>query len=84
MNGIICIMLGANNTDFVDEMTQSAQYVKRPGVFCKTLRLMEAREQRIQDVREKILAGVNGPVSDRPLEDIFTAAAKDVNADTGL
>ncbi|WP_370878281.1 hypothetical protein [Serratia ureilytica] len=40
---------------------------------------METREQRIQSVREMVLAGVNAPVSHRTMEDIFAAATKDAN-----
>ncbi|ETS30814.1 hypothetical protein PTE_02760 [Photorhabdus khanii NC19] len=43
------------------------------------MRLMEAREQRIQNVREMVLAGLNSPVSKNSLDDIFVMAAKDLN-----
>ncbi|MDQ1811403.1 type II toxin-antitoxin system ParD family antitoxin [Serratia ureilytica] len=48
-------------------------------VLRDALRLMETREQRIQSVREMVLAGVNAPVSHRTMEDIFAAATKDAN-----
>lgn len=40
---------------------------------------MEAREQRVQNVREMVLAGVNPPVSQRSLDEIFAAAVKNAS-----
>ncbi|KFB58644.1 addiction module antidote protein, partial [Yersinia pestis subsp. pestis] len=43
------------------------------------LRLMEAREQRVQHVRDMVLAGTNVPVSHRLMDEIFSAAVKDTS-----
>lgn len=66
-------------TGFVGEMVQSGRYGNTSEVLRDALRLMEAREQRIQSVREMVLAGVTAPVSNRTMDDIFSAAVKDAN-----
>lgn len=71
--------LGEHFTGFVGEMVQSGRYGNTSEVLRDALRLMEARERRIQHVREMVLAGVNAPVSNRTMDDIFSAAVKDAN-----
>lgn len=73
------VTLGEHFTVFVEEMIQSGRYGNTSEVLREALRLMEVREQRIQSIREMVLAGVNAPVSHRTMDDIFAAAAKDAN-----
>lgn len=79
MARVTSVTLGEHFTGFVGEMVQSGRYGNTSEVLRDALRLLEAREQRIQNVRERVLAGVNAPASPRTMDDIFAAAAKDTN-----
>ncbi|ALL40470.1 antitoxin (plasmid) [Serratia marcescens] len=79
MARVTSLTLGEHFTGFVGEMAQSGRYTNTYELLSDALRLMETREQRIQSVREMVLAGVNAPVSHRSMEDIFAAATKDAN-----
>jgi antitoxin ParD1/3/4 len=79
MARVTSVTLGEHFTGFVGEMVQSGRYGNTSEVLRDALRLMEAREQRIQSVREMVLAGVNAPISNRNMDDIFSAAVKDAN-----
>lgn len=79
MARVTSVTLGEHFMGFVGEMAQSGRYTNTSEVLRDALRLMETREQRIQSVREMVLAGVNAPVSHRTMEDIFSAATKDAN-----
>ncbi|WP_366545047.1 type II toxin-antitoxin system ParD family antitoxin, partial [Salmonella enterica] len=70
---------GEHFNGFVGEMIESGRYGNTSEVLRDALRLMEAREQRVQNVREMVLAGVNAPVSQRSMEEIFAAAVKNAN-----
>ncbi len=52
-------------------MIQSGRYGNISEVLRDALRLMEAREQRVQHVRDMVLAGTNVPVSHRLMDEIF-------------
>ncbi|MCW7762829.1 type II toxin-antitoxin system ParD family antitoxin [Photorhabdus luminescens] len=73
------VTLGEHFNGFVGDMIQSGRYGNTSEVIRDALRLMEAREQRIQNVREMVLAGLNSPVSKNSMDDIFARAAKDSN-----
>ena len=79
MARVTSVTLGEHFTGFVGEMVQSGRDTNTSEVLRDVLRLMETREQRIQSVREMVLASVNAPVSHRTMEDIFAAATKDAN-----
>lgn len=79
MARITSVTLSEHFTGFVGEMVQSGGYGNTSEVLRDALRLMEAREQRIQSLREMVLACVNAFVSPRTMDDIFAAAAKDTN-----
>ncbi|CNC75115.1 type II toxin-antitoxin system ParD family antitoxin [Yersinia enterocolitica] len=73
------VTLGEHLTGFVGEMIQSGRYGNISEVLRDALRLMEAREQRVQHVRDMVLAGTNAPVSHRLMDEIFSAAVKDTS-----
>jgi antitoxin ParD1/3/4 len=79
MARVTSVTLGEHFTGFVGDMVQSGRYGNTSEVLRDALRLMEAREQRIKNVREMVLAGVNAPASSRTMDDIFAAAVKDAN-----
>ncbi|EAS5177629.1 type II toxin-antitoxin system ParD family antitoxin, partial [Salmonella enterica] len=76
---VTSVTLGEHFNGFVGEMIESGRYGNTSEVLRDALRLMEAREQRVQNVREMVLAGVNAPVSQRSMEEIFAAAVKNAN-----
>ncbi|MBS9437135.1 type II toxin-antitoxin system ParD family antitoxin [Photorhabdus noenieputensis] len=79
MARVTSVTLGEHFNRFVGDMIQSGRYGNTSEVILDALRLMEAREQRIQNVREMVLAGLNSPVSKNSMDDIFVMAAKDLN-----
>ncbi|EAN1870788.1 type II toxin-antitoxin system ParD family antitoxin [Salmonella enterica] len=79
MARVTSVTLGEHFNGFVGEMIESGRYGNTSEVLRDALRLMEAREQRVQNVREMVLAGVNAPVSQRSMEEIFAAAVKNAN-----
>ncbi|AOP97928.1 type II toxin-antitoxin system ParD family antitoxin [Enterobacter roggenkampii] len=76
MARVTSVTLGEHFNGFVGEMIESGRYGNTSEVLRDALRLMEAREQRIQNVREMVLAGVNAPISQRSMDEIFAAAVK--------
>ncbi|MFK3663539.1 type II toxin-antitoxin system ParD family antitoxin [Scandinavium sp. NPDC088450] len=76
MARVTSVTLGEHFSSFVGDMVESGRYGNTSEVLRDALRLMEAREQRLQNVREMVLAGVNAPVSERSMDDIFSAAVK--------
>ncbi|EDB4569388.1 type II toxin-antitoxin system ParD family antitoxin [Salmonella enterica subsp. enterica serovar Newport] len=79
MARVTSVTLGEHFNGFVGEMIESGRYGNTSEVLRDALRLMEAREQRLQNVREMVLAGVNAPVSQRSMDDIFAAAVKNAS-----
>ncbi|RAY95971.1 type II toxin-antitoxin system ParD family antitoxin [Enterobacter cloacae] len=79
MARVTSVTLGEHFNGFVGEMIESGRYGNTSEVLRDALRLMEAREQRIQNVREMVLAGVNAPVSQRSMDEIFAAAVKNAS-----
>lgn len=79
MARVTSVTLGEHFNRFVGDMIQSGRYGNTSEVVRDALRLMEAREQRIQNVREMVLAGLNSPVSKNSMDDIFVMATKDLN-----
>lgn len=79
MARVTSVTLGEHFNGFVGEMIESGRYGNTSEVLRDALRLMEAREQRLQNVREMVLAGVNAPVSQRSMDEIFTAAVKNAS-----
>ena len=79
MARVTSVTLGEHFNGFVGEMIESGRYGNTSEVLRDALRLMEAREQRIQNVREMVLAGVNAPVSQRSMDEIFAAGVKNAN-----
>ncbi|WP_445493411.1 type II toxin-antitoxin system ParD family antitoxin [Photorhabdus sp. SF281] len=63
MARVTSVTLGEHFNGFVGDMIQSGLYGNISEVVRDALRLMEAREQCIQNVREMALAGLNSPVS---------------------
>jgi antitoxin ParD1/3/4 len=79
MARVTSVTLGEHFNGFVGDMIQSGRYGNTSEVVRDALRLMEAREQRMQNVREMVLAGLNSPASKNSMDDIFARAAKDLN-----
>ncbi|EMW4642525.1 type II toxin-antitoxin system ParD family antitoxin [Salmonella enterica] len=79
MARVTSVTLGEHFNGFVGEMIESGRYGNTSEVLRDALRLMEAREQRLQNVREIVLAGVNAPVSQRSMDEIFAAAVKNAS-----
>ncbi|WP_411703895.1 type II toxin-antitoxin system ParD family antitoxin [Edaphovirga cremea] len=79
MARVTSVTLGEHFNGFVGDMIQSGRYGNTSEVLRDALRLMEVREQRIQSVREMVLAGMNSPVSKNSMDDIFVRVAKDLN-----
>lgn len=79
MARVTSVTLGEHFNGFVGEMIESGRYGSTSEVLRDALRLMEAREQRLQNVREMVLAGVNAPVSQRSMDEIFAAAVKNAS-----
>ncbi|ECL4818099.1 type II toxin-antitoxin system ParD family antitoxin [Salmonella enterica] len=79
MARVTSVTLGEHFNGFVGEMIESGRYGNTSEVLRDALRLMEAREQRLQNVREMVLAGVNAPVSERSMDEIFAAAVKNAS-----
>ncbi|KGM29833.1 type II toxin-antitoxin system ParD family antitoxin [Photorhabdus akhurstii] len=79
MARVTSVTLGEHFNRFVGDMIQSGRYGNTSEVIRDALRLMEAREQSIQNVREMVLAGLNSPVSKNSMDDIFVMATKDLN-----
>ncbi|EBI1835039.1 type II toxin-antitoxin system ParD family antitoxin [Salmonella enterica] len=79
MARVTSVTLGEHFNGFVGEMIESGRYGNTSEVLRDALRLMEAREQRLQNVREMVLAGVNAPVSQRSMDEIFAAAVKNAS-----
>ncbi|MCW7548166.1 type II toxin-antitoxin system ParD family antitoxin [Photorhabdus sp. APURE] len=79
MARVTSVTLGEHFNGFVSDMIQSGRYGNTSEVIRDALLLMEVREQRIQNVREMVLAGLNSPVSKNSMDDIFARAAKDSN-----
>ncbi|QXF33701.1 antitoxin [Photorhabdus luminescens] len=76
MARVTSVTLGEHFNRFVGDMIQSGRYDNTSEVVLDALRLMEAREQRIQNVREMVLAGLNSPVSKNSMDDIFVMAQR--------
>ncbi|WP_437889744.1 type II toxin-antitoxin system ParD family antitoxin [Phytobacter sp. V91] len=79
MARVTSLTLGEHFNQFVSDMLQSGRYGNSSEVVRDALRLMEAREQRIKNVREMVLAGLNSPVSENSMDDIFERAVRDVD-----
>ncbi|HFJ2164474.1 TPA: type II toxin-antitoxin system ParD family antitoxin [Salmonella enterica] len=79
MARVTSVTLGEHFNSFVVEMIESGRYGNTSEVLRDALRLMETREQRLQNVREMVLAGVNAPVSERSMDEIFAAAVKNAS-----
>jgi antitoxin ParD1/3/4 len=79
MARVTSVTLGEHFNGFVGEMIESGRYGNTSEVLRDALRLMEAREQRVQNVREMVLAGVKAPVSQRSMDEIFAAAVNNVS-----
>ncbi|MDR0807131.1 MAG: type II toxin-antitoxin system ParD family antitoxin [Enterobacteriaceae bacterium] len=79
MARVTSVTLGEHFNGFVGDMVQSGRYGNTSEVVRDALRLMEAREQRIQNVREMVLAGLNSPVSQNSMDNIFERAMKELN-----
>ncbi|ELY3087853.1 type II toxin-antitoxin system ParD family antitoxin [Klebsiella aerogenes] len=79
MARVTSVTLGEHFNGFVGEMIESGRYGNISEVLRDALRLMEAREQRVKNVREMVLAGVNAPVSQRSMDEIFAAAVKNAS-----
>lgn len=79
MARVTSVTLGEHFNEFVGDMIQSGRYGNTSEVVRDALRLMESREQRIQNVREMVLAGLNAPESKNSMDDIFARAEKDLN-----
>ncbi|NHB95091.1 type II toxin-antitoxin system ParD family antitoxin [Photorhabdus stackebrandtii] len=75
MARVTSVTLGEHFNGFVGDMLQSGRYGNTSEVIRDALRLMEVREQRIQNVREMVVAGLNSPVSKNSMDDIFARAA---------
>lgn len=76
MARVTSVTLGEHFNGFVSEMIQSGRYGNTSEVIRDALRMMEVREQRINTLREMVLAGLNSPVSTNSMDDIFTRAVK--------
>lgn len=76
MSRVTSITLGEYLNKFVGDMLQSGRYGNTSEVIRDALRLMEAREQRMQNVRNMVVAGLNSSSSKNSMEDIFTRATK--------
>ncbi|EPC0218047.1 type II toxin-antitoxin system ParD family antitoxin [Salmonella enterica subsp. enterica serovar Newport] len=79
MSRVTSVTLGEHFNGFIGDMIQSGRYGNTSEVVRDALRMMEVREQRIQNVREMVLAGLNSPVSKNTMDDIFERAAKNLN-----
>ncbi|EAB1659428.1 type II toxin-antitoxin system ParD family antitoxin [Salmonella enterica] len=79
MSRVTSVTLGEHFNGFIGDMIQSGRYGNTSEVVRDALRMMEVREQRIQNVREMVLAGLDSPVSKNSMDDIFERAAKNLN-----
>ncbi|MBK5073393.1 type II toxin-antitoxin system ParD family antitoxin [Budviciaceae bacterium CWB-B4] len=79
MARVTSLTLGEHFNKFVSDMLQSGRYGNSSEVVRDALRLMEAREQRIKNVREMVQAGLDSSVSNNSMDDIFDRAVKDLN-----
>ncbi|EBZ1027984.1 type II toxin-antitoxin system ParD family antitoxin [Salmonella enterica] len=79
MSRVTSVTLGEHFNGFIGDMIQSGRYGNTSEVVRDALRMMEVREQRIQNVREMVLAGLDSPVSKNTMDDIFERAAKNLN-----
>ncbi|EAN6152246.1 type II toxin-antitoxin system ParD family antitoxin [Salmonella enterica] len=79
MSRVTSVTLGEHFNGFIGDMIQSGRYGNTSEVVRDALRMMEVREQRIQNVREMVLAGLESPVSKNTMDDIFERAAKNLN-----
>lgn len=79
MSRVTSVTLGEHFNGFIGDMIQSGRYGNTSEVVRDALRMMEIREQRIQNVREMVLAGLDSPVSKNTMDDIFERAAKNLN-----
>lgn len=79
MSRVTSVTLGEHFNGFIGDMIQSGRYGNTSEVVRDALRMMEVREQRIQNVRVMVLAGLDSPVSKNTMDDIFERAAKNLN-----
>ncbi|WP_265494870.1 type II toxin-antitoxin system ParD family antitoxin [Providencia heimbachae] len=79
MSRVRSFTLGDHFTSFVNELLQSGRYGNASEVIRDALRMMESREQRVDNVRRMVCDGLNSPVSKNSVEAIFEKAKKDIN-----
>lgn len=79
MARVTSVTLGEHFNGFVGEMIESGRYGNTSEVIRDALRMMENREQRIQHVRNMVIDGLESPVSNNSMDDIFARAEKDLN-----
>ncbi|MEY0231733.1 type II toxin-antitoxin system ParD family antitoxin [Providencia manganoxydans] len=79
MARVTSVTLGEHFNGFIGEMIESGRYGNTSEVIRDALRMMESREQRIQHVRNMVMDGLESPVSNNNMDDIFARAEKDLN-----
>ncbi|ENN8379090.1 type II toxin-antitoxin system ParD family antitoxin [Providencia rettgeri] len=79
MSRVSSFTLGEHFTNFVNELLQSGRYGNASEVIRDALRMMESREQRIDNVRRMVCEGLDSPISKNNIDAIFEKAKKDIN-----
>lgn len=79
MSRVSSFTLGDHFTGFVNELLQSGRYGNASEVIRDALRMMESREQRVDNVRRMVCDGLNSPASENSIDAIFEKAKHDTN-----